>query len=610
MTPKELSRAAYRIFVGAIPPNLAIRSQEDQEDYGVDYEVELTTNQDEATGYIFKIQQKGAHTLRRMNDGKTVILEKFPIAKLTYYLRELRIPILLVAVEISSRTVFWCQLQGNPGVESAYANALRRGRQTISLHICASNALPQTFDDFMIAVRQSSDWLLVTGMIDTPTHNFTAAALRGDKLDDAVSRVRDHLDSLKCEQLELLIQNKKRKEALDQARLLLESKTETPAIRIAAGINITRIAGSAEAEAGEPADSGQYLRFRIAMMLRLLRIVRTTPTPRRLRLYVRCMLRSARLAFFVNRATALSMSLRIQKQTGNDFTRHITEAQRQPLTRLLLRELRLCANLVGVAIEDSCCEVVPQLWAYAVNDIANYVLELREVASDEAAARLESWLDYRTAISVEIAALLKNWNDLILCSLAYMRTANPRDVLHRNRRFATAVSFLKRIADRDMREKSLATLDEYKHGLEEVLKRSPTIDDDVSMYRELAASLGVNLADPNDEIAQIINIGLRDLNPERVVKKCRYFYVSIGVSGVPAQMIGLPTAGSKFLHCTRHNFTMMGYSLDDIYGWFESQHCSKCRDCEPLPPDWSWTLEWQEEQDKIHKSFANRKYQL
>jgi hypothetical protein len=72
MTPKEIGRSASRIFKKAIPENCAIRDQEDQEDYGIDYELELTDKEDHATGFIFKMQQKGVATLKTNADDKTV----------------------------------------------------------------------------------------------------------------------------------------------------------------------------------------------------------------------------------------------------------------------------------------------------------------------------------------------------------------------------------------------------------------------------------------------------------------------------------------------------------------------------------------------------------
>ncbi|MGH7133742.1 MAG: DUF4365 domain-containing protein [Phycisphaerales bacterium] len=62
MKPKEIGRLAGRLFQAALPAQCICRSQEDQEDqedYGIDYELELASAQDHATGFIFKAQVKG-----------------------------------------------------------------------------------------------------------------------------------------------------------------------------------------------------------------------------------------------------------------------------------------------------------------------------------------------------------------------------------------------------------------------------------------------------------------------------------------------------------------------------------------------------------------------
>jgi len=59
VTNKEINRISGRIFGGLLPSNWAWRSQEDQEDYGIDGEIEVTTSEDQATGLIFKMQLKG-----------------------------------------------------------------------------------------------------------------------------------------------------------------------------------------------------------------------------------------------------------------------------------------------------------------------------------------------------------------------------------------------------------------------------------------------------------------------------------------------------------------------------------------------------------------------
>src|SRR6185436_14375211 len=101
-TAKEIGRLAGRAFQAVVPKNWAIRSQEDQEDYGVDYEIELTTSGDKPTGFIFKVQQKGVEKVARLRDG-TISFGGMETEKVAYYLRQLRIPIVFVVVDVDAR---------------------------------------------------------------------------------------------------------------------------------------------------------------------------------------------------------------------------------------------------------------------------------------------------------------------------------------------------------------------------------------------------------------------------------------------------------------------------------------------------------------------------
>ncbi len=75
MTNKEINRVSGRIFEGLLPPSWAFRSQEDQEDYGIDGEIEITTSEDKATGFIFKVQLKGTEHPSYDGDGQLVYSE-------------------------------------------------------------------------------------------------------------------------------------------------------------------------------------------------------------------------------------------------------------------------------------------------------------------------------------------------------------------------------------------------------------------------------------------------------------------------------------------------------------------------------------------------------
>ena len=88
---------------------------------------------------------------------------------------------------------------------------------------------------------------------------------------------------------------------------------------------------------------------------------------------------------------------------------------------------------------------------------------------------------------------------------------------------------------------------------------------DEQIYREMAEAMGIDLSDPEDPVAQMVHVGLRDRNPERVLRNCTHLFVSLGNQGPLASALRLPEAGSKLLHCTLHNRTIEGKELDSTF---------------------------------------------
>lgn len=87
MKPKEITRKASRIFVNEIPADWIYRDQEDQEDYGIDAEIELTNENGHGNGFIFKAQIKGQEKIEKDNISVSLSLKK-----LNYYLNKVKIP--------------------------------------------------------------------------------------------------------------------------------------------------------------------------------------------------------------------------------------------------------------------------------------------------------------------------------------------------------------------------------------------------------------------------------------------------------------------------------------------------------------------------------------
>lgn len=131
-------------------------------------------------------------------------------------------------------------------------------------------------------------------------------------------------------------------------------------------------------------------------------------------------------------------------------------------------------------------------------------------------------------------------------------------------------------------------------------KAQSTMAERRAYFEEQAAVLGVDLSDPDDRIAEIVRIGLEDLDPTRIARNCRHIHFRHGAVGIPAEMLGLPTAGAKSIVCLKHGHGLHGLKLDDIYALFArakpwspaEMSCDRCPDASPHPADWEWSDEW------------------
>jgi len=158
-----------------------------------------------------------------------------------------------------------------------------------------------------------------------------------------------------------------------------------------------------------------------------------------------------------------------------------------------------------------------------------------------------------------------------------------------------------KIKNKEMREAFVERLRKFSIHRDD---DSLSLAEEQRVYESMASALGIDLTDSNDSIARIVRIGIADFDPTRVLKNCQHLFVSLGSSGLPAEMLQLPTAGSKFLHCTLKSKTIGGVSLDRVYEGFKAKFCDGCAECKPHAADWSYSHRWQREQNERHKKFV------
>src|SRR5262249_25173214 len=125
------------------------RDQQDQEDYGIDYEIEVMLPKDKASGVIFKVQEKGTTDLKVNTAGDQISFSELDTERMRYYLQDLRIPAALVVVDVTKREAYWVRRQGNAEAEAAYRAAAEASQKTMTVHLPVANKLPDTLDRFL-----------------------------------------------------------------------------------------------------------------------------------------------------------------------------------------------------------------------------------------------------------------------------------------------------------------------------------------------------------------------------------------------------------------------------------------------------------------------------
>ena len=600
VTPKEIGRQAGRTFQNAIPAHCAIRSQEDQEDYGIDYELELTGADDKATGFLFKVQQKGVEKATYINGGRRLSFGDLPVEKMRYYLKQVPVPIVFVVVDLSTGLVCWTPLQGNPSIETAYEEAVAANQDTMTVHLPVANRLPETFDQLLDAVGDIAQWLMVKQVKETPSLERLATSLREDEFNASAKAFARHNDVFRIERIERLLQTQNYDAAFRTAREIFDSPAESVAMRFSAAVNLLRIQPVRSRIAADPQRQERITELRLSVTRTLFGITRGNGAEeRRLRPYALFLHRAARLHELVERDYGLSLSAAAQTQTGNEYTRALTEAARRPLLQAIVGEFRRMERLLRCMIQRGQLQFVAPAWIRLAGDLVPFLAVLLQEKKDDLARSLIGWLENTGSLAVEISQRLKNWPDVggsVIQSISLAAILHNEAAL--DKKFSDARATIESIPDEPVRAKALRDLENLRNEL----RGAADSGDEADIIRQMAAAYGIDLGAEGDPIVDAVNLAIRDLNPERVLRKCRHLSASVsGGGGFTAAMLGLTTAGWKTVRCRKFGYETGALALDGAYSLMYENHCKTCAAGEPRPEGWKWSYEWQAREHEEYK---------
>lgn len=612
MTNKEINRISGRLFEGLLPPSWALRSQEDQEDYGIDGEIEVTTPEDKATGLIFKMQLKGTEHATYDEAGQLVYSDA-SVERFTYYVKRVKLPVIFVVCDVVKNQCFWTRVQGEPEVETALKIAAEKKQGTFTVKLGPARLFEKTeacAARVIEAVGAASDTIALRSVKELSAE-VVSNHLAGDP-DAAAAEKKFRLFAgiASLEALSALIRSGDLDGALKKAEALLQNSAETPMLRIQAGVLFAHAYGIKVRRANATNAHLDAAKFRLGVSGTLLRIARLPECDARMRLYVRAYARASRMVVNARLMFAIALSEKVQRLQGETLGGPLTTIERINFTNRVTRDFRRLHAILGQALDRKLYSLAPYLVEDWLETAMPFVQALRLAGQKESAIAFQDVLWMGVHLAVELAKAvfgpagaqqILQAIGLKVTGLAANDPAEAEKLIDRYEQELKAAPPLPGGAE------IIGTMRTLLAEAVQEAKQKPTLAELRTHIEEQAAALGIDLSDPDDQMAEVVRIGLEDLDPTRVAYRCRHIHLRHGPRGLPAEMLGLPTAGFKSVHCLKHGHSMEGLKLDAVYDLFsrtmpwdkKGVKCDMCPDVSPHPAGWAWSEEWGAEQEAL-----------
>jgi hypothetical protein len=604
MNPKEIGREAGRIFQFHLPRHWSFRVQEDQEDYGIDAEIEIIDSSDHATGFIFKVQIKGQKSVNIIQKG-AVASFSHRVEKLKYYMNQIEIPVILVVVDVTLKKIFWRSLQDDETLREILKQAIDKAQDKVSIHLETSNTLPEKCDELLAAVEYNMNWLRISALnrMSGPIDDLCKKS-SSDLLSEMLEKSKLLNFHIYGEKFERLYINHNFDELFSTAKSVINSPTEKLEARFFAGLYIERVYYE---KIDQKTETFNKLRFNLFVYL--IEIAKTFKAPKYIRLHSLMLIRSLRLKFSVEEDYHLYVS---EKLLENDhLTKWIVASSRSKASLRAARDVGKVIHLMNRIILSGYNSILLDSLPRVCNKISFFAYRLKMDGFDEQAGYIYSWIKLCIDLSIEVSkqsSQEESLAEIIILNASFKINSDD------------ASKYLEESLIMAEEIENEATRNYARDRISKIRSIFSEDDEDTSPEKEIdffynrAKALGINVDNPEDEIGRIISQGLKDYNPERILNNCTHLFVCMSSSqGIPAKIVGIPSAGIKWIHCLKKGHSMMGWSLDDIYQspikefGFKPEYCDGCEFKTSRENNWKWSSKWQNEEFNKYKDILIKK---
>lgn len=596
MTPGEIGIEAGRIFNYNLPSNWLFRSQEDQNDHGIDGEIEVTDKKGIAQGsdFVFKVQIKGEANCTILKNQLAVSFN-LPTTKLQYYL-SFNIPVFLVVVDISSETIYWISITDN---DELIAKAKSIKTSSIQIHIPTQNTIKRRDENLaqkvLSAVIASWDFLALKG-VKGSIQRF--ADLDPKRLESRIVEMGNALYKAHHQHLENLLWQKDFFKIYKVSSDLIKSAIVPATDRFVAAL-FYRIALRA---APLHQAIGDHARDVANISMILISLAKEEKSAN-LRRYAFGLARAAKLKYEIDSLTANNNAA---KALGDSPEGYLFRRELHTQYKIVCTSIKKIIDLLSVIATKGQYQILYETYLECVTSLVLFRIIQKEKGSEDSIEFFQNWMVAIFQFCLTYSFLS---NDIERAEKLYSLA------LHSNLLSTEEIKSLKSLftsTTPDALEIIKAVEENHEPKIETDFLEIST-EKQKAYFTNTARNMGMDPEDPDNVMGQIVARALKNFDPTDIVKNCEHLFIHYKPAGIVAQTLQMHSAGGMHLMiCLRHkyvqgtgNLLKLLYTPDiEIPGHgFKKNHCDNCSDCTPRLPEWKWSLAWQESKKAKHMDF-------
>lgn len=569
------------------------------EDYGVDFDIQIFQD-GKATGEWFKVQLKSSESTS-YSASHDSISQQLEYTHAVHYSTEIRAPMFLMHADVENQKTFWHAPQLDPRL--ANLALLPDPPSSVTVRIPTSNALPDSLPQMLTALERIQILRGARTIADASIGEFTSTIRKHGDQKRLYQEFKNKLDALALHKAHDLFRSGLHSAARQKLDNILRDTDSSIESKFSATLEKEQIDWHKGATTGTPQSELPKIRLEASKNLQAL----TKKGPASFKFFALIARKAAELEILTFRDFGLYMNWRNQLEAGNPIIALNLYIERVISANRVARKYNQCVRLARSAARSVHAWALPLALLRIVVGIVSFTIRLE---SDKDVESVDAYT--RSAIQIcrlagQIAATFQD-DDALYRVVATSMLLYPKSP---EKAMKCAQAALEEIHDPDAKKPAQEILD---RGLARF--RGERLEGDrpathAQIYENMAAASGIDMGDPNNPLTRLVRLGIKDEDPNRVLKECEHSFVSLSgrvslVKRMLAEHLNLPSIGAKIIHCVLHDYAVESHSLDDAFQCFKAKYCEKCPDRSPHPADWKWSDEWQQEENRKHKEFVSK----